>query len=53
MFRIYDNSFVVLTSTELTTLVDELIGYALYLYEHKWEKEYAIATSTDYDSIDW
>ena len=53
MFRIYDNSFVVLTAEELLMLVDELIGYGLYLYEHKWEKEYAIATTTNYNSIEW
>jgi len=50
------NGFRAVTISDLDQLVIELQGYGLWLYQHKWEKEYQISMCTsveEVNSITW
>jgi hypothetical protein len=40
-----------LTIEELQIVINELIGYGLWLYQHKWEKEYEIDQATTIEQV--
>lgn len=47
----FDNTMHQLTIEELQIVINELIGYGLWLYQHKWEKEYEIDQSTTIEQV--
>jgi hypothetical protein len=54
--RDFDNNYHTgVTKQDIDMLIDELIEYGLYLYQHKWEKEAEIsmATEENIDTITW
>lgn len=47
----YNNEMHTITVSELQTIINELIGYGLWLYQHKWEKEYEIDQCTTIEAV--
>lgn len=45
-FRVYDNSFVEVTSVQLEAMINELIAYGIEMYAAKWSKEVLIEAAT-------
>ncbi len=50
-FRIYDNSFISITLTQLQELKLELINYGMSLYQHKWDLEEQIEDAVTQEAI--
>lgn len=54
--RLYDNSFISVTTADLISIINEIQEFGLGLYQRKWAKEAAIdaaATENEVTAITW
>lgn len=52
VLRTYDNTFVLISTAELNTVIAELVDYVFMLYQRKWEVEAAIDAATSIEAIE-
>ena len=49
--RDFDNQFHQVTIGELSDIINELVDYGLYLFNHKWEKEVEIEAAQTVEEV--